>query len=418
MSRGYGNFFMKKSQLLFKKTLFVVLLLFATVWPCQARSPHRVLILCYAEGDLLGGEQMYKISQYKALREQGVNVEFLIVHKKSLHYRLLAHNIPHQTCSFDMLRRALLMICKEKKISVIHTSLRKELEMAKSIRKHLSVKVIATLHVQNTSAKKMKCLRGIDGLIVVNDQKACQLAAVNENQKKCMGKVVHIPPFFDETPFRKVNPTMTASDFFKTLAGLSLDPSLPIITSIAHFYKAPDETASKPADKNHTVLIKAMDILVNTYKTPCYLMLAGEGPGKQVMIDLVRKLNLEKYIHFLGNVERENIPELLHHSTIKTLTSNAEGTGIVLLEAAMLKKPLVGTRGTGMEVVIKDQETGLLFEKNNENDLAEKLYCFLHNPGYAKKLGVNAHNYVNANLSNHANVKKYLAFLSSLYRSA
>lgn len=369
------------------------------------QSPN-ILILSN-QSKLMGGGLSYEMSLYYELINQGINTTIIHVNNKPLHHFFKKNNIPGNCCTFEDLKSKLFNVCKEKKISVIHTSSRKELLSAKAIKKYFPLKIVATLHMQTFDTTQLQLLSGVDGIITVNQNVVCKLEEIRKNSIYTLGKIIHIPVFFDEKSFQNIHLQGNAAEFFYQNWHITIDPTFPIITSIAHFYPNKNH-------KNHAVLIKAVNHLINECKKQVYLIFAGAGPEKEAMETLVNQLKLNQYIHFLGNVSKQSIPELLAHSTIKALTSSSEGTGIVLLEAAMLKKPLIGTRGTGMEQVIKDGQTGLLFENDNYLDLAEKLKYLLDNPLYAKELGINAYEYVTKNISNEINVKKYLSFIATL----
>lgn len=384
-----------------------LLLLLAIFSSCTEQSQkHNIIVVSYPEGNTLGGGFTYEISLYKALVKHGVDTELVVIKNPLAEQFLIKNNIPHHYCSIAELEETLLRVAKDKRSTIIHTSAREDCEIAQRVKQQLPVKIVATLHIESAHDEKIKLLAKTDGIIAVSERVARSLKNLREKEQWDLDKIIHIPPFFDDAPFRDIDSKVSSSKFVNDNFGITINNDMPIITSVAHFYSN---------DKNHTVLIKAIDLLINQYHMPCHLMLAGDGPRKESMMQLVHDLKLESYIHFLGNLDREYVPELLWHSTIKALTSDTEGTGVVLLEAAMLKKPLIGTRGTGMEVVIKDQETGLLFEKNNEHDLAAKLLLLLRNPLYAQELGEGAYTYVKKNLTNDVHIKTYLAFLTSLY---
>ena len=173
---------------------------------------------------------------------------------------------------------------------------------------------------------------------------------------------------------------------------------------IAAFYK-------QSRWKNHQLLFRAVRKLIDQ-GTPLQVMLAGSGEKMADMQKLVRKLQLTEYIHFLGQTNL--IPELLYHSDITLLTSKEESFGMVLAEGALMKNALIGTRGTGMEAIIKHEHTGLLFESDNLDDLVSQIKRILNDHSFAKKLGENAYEHVLENLSTNASMKKLNTFYDAV----
>ena len=64
-----------------------------------------------------------------------------------------------------------------------------------------------------------------------------------------------------------------------------------------------------------------------------------------------------------------------------------EGLGICLIEAAMLRKPVVGSDAPGVREALVDGETGLLAAPGDSADLAAKIAHILGDPGLAADMG-------------------------------
>jgi glycosyltransferase involved in cell wall biosynthesis len=84
------------------------------------------------------------------------------------------------------------------------------------------------------------------------------------------------------------------------------------------------------------------------------------------------------------------------------------------MEASLMKKPIIGTAIPGIKALISDGKTGLLFEKNNHLDLADKIAYLIENPAYAQKLGENAYAQTVANCITPVIEKKILSFFQHL----
>ena len=80
---------------------------------------------------------------------------------------------------------------------------------------------------------------------------------------------------------------------------------------------------------------------------------------------LVKRLNLEKDVKFLGNCDIETRNKFYKMSDIFLMPSittknDIEGFGIVFLEANYFKVPVIGTRTGGIVEAIIDGKTGFL----------------------------------------------------------
>jgi len=106
------------------------------------------------------------------------------------------------------------------------------------------------------------------------------------------------------------------------------------------------------------------------------ILIVGPGGGKFIA-DLKKTVSEEKldFIQFLGH--QSNAMEYVYASDLFVLPSRAEAFPLVLLEAMILKTPMIGSNVDGVPEMIKDGKTGFLFESDNTADLVqafEKMY--------------------------------------------
>ena len=81
------------------------------------------------------------------------------------------------------------------------------------------------------------------------------------------------------------------------------------------------------------------------------------------------------------------------------LPSKSEGLGRVIIEAQSTACPVLISSDTGMTDLVIENETGFIFENNNEIDLTEKLKFIIENYEHATQTGVNARLFVKENFS-------------------
>ncbi|MFA6527095.1 MAG: glycosyltransferase family 4 protein [Candidatus Babeliales bacterium] len=354
-----------------------------------------------------GGSSEYKLNLFNYLLSARIDVQLFVVDFKGLQESLKRQGLPFigmTTSSVkkrnEEIQKQLGFVCRCQKIDLIHCNSPFELIIVKKVAKALGIKVVVTLHGDNLH--KSNCLKGIDGVIGVSSGITTLLEQSNRALDFQIKKIAWIPPFFNETKFLSFSPQYTKQAFFKEHFGIEIT-SDPIVCSIANFYQT---------HKNHAVLIKAIKNLKDVAGKNVQVMLAGDGKRLSDIRALGQKLGLERQIHFLGHIDC--VSELLYHSDINVLTSDMEAFGIALLEGAVMKKPLIGTRGTGMENIITHEATGLLFRKNDERDLAVQLKRLLNNPAYGTQLASNAHAFVLANYGMEATLGKIINFYADV----
>jgi glycosyltransferase involved in cell wall biosynthesis len=79
-------------------------------------------------------------------------------------------------------------------------------------------------------------------------------------------------------------------------------------------------------------------------------------------------------VSFLG--QRDRIEDIMHSIDILAIPSRHEGLGLVIVEAMAAGKPVVGANVGGIPEVIVNEQTGLIFEGDDRNELLQHLVRF------------------------------------------
>lgn len=95
------------------------------------------------------------------------------------------------------------------------------------------------------------------------------------------------------------------------------------------------------------------------------------------ILGLVDELGLKQKVKFWGYVGQEEKFKLLARSHILINSSAREGWGLVVIEAAAMQTPTVGYNVAGLKDSIKNNQTGILTENNNPENLAEAAFNLL-----------------------------------------
>jgi glycosyltransferase involved in cell wall biosynthesis len=135
-----------------------------------------------------------------------------------------------------------------------------------------------------------------------------------------------------------------------------------------------------PAEKQfifvgHPYLLKGVDLLLEAFSRfsvdfpDWVLMVVGwkiEESARDVAFPRDR-------VEFRGPQAPEQLRELMERSAALVLPSRSEAMGRVLLEAAFLARPRIGSRAGGIPRVINDGIDGLLFNSGDSADLERAL---------------------------------------------
>lgn len=136
-------------------------------------------------------------------------------------------------------------------------------------------------------------------------------------------------------------------------------------------------------EKGAHVLVKAMRRLSDV---ECVIV--GDGPDRARLQSLSEALGL-KNLTFTGRLTGSALEEQISRALAVVVPSVVyEVFGLAALEAYALGKPVVAANIGGLPEVVRDGETGLLFEAGNFGDLAEKISRLVDAPDDARAMGL------------------------------
>lgn len=101
------------------------------------------------------------------------------------------------------------------------------------------------------------------------------------------------------------------------------------------------------------------------------LKIAGDGPmlkklpGYIARLDKNAKVKIADRVDLLGFVSKEDKQSLMSHALALLQTSQKEGWGLTVIEAAELGTTTIASKVPGLVDSVLDGKTGLLFEKSN-----------------------------------------------------
>lgn len=124
----------------------------------------------------------------------------------------------------------------------------------------------------------------------------------------------------------------------------------------------------------------------------CRLVFVGEGPDEVRLRILSQKLGILDFVRFVGF--QENIVDYMKLAKVMILPSHTEGLPTVVLEAFLCCSFVIATSVGGTPEIVRNQETGLLVQPNNCDQLCEAIVWSLRNEEERKRMADNAHRFV------------------------
>ncbi len=156
-------------------------------------------------------------------------------------------------------------------------------------------------------------------------------------------------------------------------------------------YKIVGNVSAFQSMKDIPTWINTVEELVKRQLKAKYI-LVGEGGLEPQMRQMVKEKNLENDIIFVGF--RKDVPLLLPEFDVLLFTSNNEPTGGVILESYACRVPVVATNAGGIPTILTDHVTGLLAEKGNGIDFADKVEQMLSDEKLREKCIRNGYDFL------------------------
>ena len=223
-------------------------------------------------------------------------------------------------------------------------------------------KFVFTEHSTHNQRREKGYLRIIEKFVYSSYDKIISISQQAEDnlikwlKPKNNGRFIIIENGIDLKKFEEAKP------YLKREINTKFDEDTKLICMVGRFSEAKDQPT----------LIKAMKYIPSNV----HLLLVGEGPLKEKNEQLVKQINLEERIHFLGF--RDDVPRILKTVDIVVLSSHWEGLPLSAVEGMAAGKPLIGSNVPGIKEVVDNY--GLLFSKGNSEELANKINQLINDP--------------------------------------
>ncbi len=112
-------------------------------------------------------------------------------------------------------------------------------------------------------------------------------------------------------------------------------------------------------EKRLDFIVDAFEILSKRVPN-AHLVFAGDGGSRKGLEEKVSGANVKDRIHFLGMVNRPDLPDILHDATVFLSASTTEVHPISVIEAIASGKPLVAVKDEAFEGMIDNDQNGYL----------------------------------------------------------
>ena len=119
-------------------------------------------------------------------------------------------------------------------------------------------------------------------------------------------------------------------------------------------------------------------------------VIAGDGPDKKPLLDLVIKLGIENSVKFVGKVTDEEKIKLYQKAWVFVNPSLIEGWGITTIEANACGTPVVASNVPGLRDAVHNPHSGFLVPYGNVDAFSKKVLTLIRNKKLRKVMSRDA----------------------------
>ena len=174
---------------------------------------------------------------------------------------------------------------------------------------------------------------------------------------------------------------------------LNIPNSYKVVGSVGRLWK-------QKAPQN---FIKAIPIVLEKCPKTMFV-LVGNGPLKDELKELTKKLKIQQSVMFMG--WRKDINEILVVFDVFVQTSLWEGLSLSIMEAMACRRPVVASNIKGNNELIEHGKNGFLVNPNDSVELANGIINLLKDDSMANKFGVVGKHKVEKQYNIETNVEK------------
>ncbi len=172
--------------------------------------------------------------------------------------------------------------------------------------------------------------------------------------------------------------------------------------------------ASLVPEKNHEALLRITQEVIKT-QSNIRLLILGDGKLRESLKQRITAMGLESHVALLGY--RSDVLSILSNADVFTLPSRIEGLPGVILEAFYCKVPVVAYNVGGISEVVKNDETGWLIDKDDEQKFIASVTEALTNSIKTDELEKNAYQFVTREFMNNNIAQKFAATYTKVLNS-
>ncbi len=134
-------------------------------------------------------------------------------------------------------------------------------------------------------------------------------------------------------------------------------------------------------------LLQACAILQQRGYTNYTLLVVGDGEQQDELKAFCQEQELSDRVQWMGRVSYDQIGSYFKSADVFVFPTMEDTWGVVALEAMLMGKPILCSKGAGTSELVVHGENGYVFPPDNATELADLMQKFLDNPEMIADMG-------------------------------
>jgi len=360
----------------------------------------RVLHTEWSDG--WGGQEIRIINEMIAMREQGVEVYLACTNHAQIKQKALENNIKVFTLPFrsnaDLKTLfSIKKIIKDYHINIVNTHSGKDTWVGGLAAKLAGVIFIRTRHLSNPiKPTRSNFINELADYIFTTGE-SVRSDMINNNRIK-PEKIQSIPTGIDDGIYdSNIFNRQACRDLFQ----FKDDQIIIGIIAVLRLFKRHDR-----------FLNMARYVIDNNPEKKIHFVMAGDGPQRENLSNMINDLGLQNHVSMLGHVT--NVPELLEALDIFVLTSDSgEGVPQSVMQALLMKTAVIAT-DAGSTGDLHHKNNFILVSHDSQEEFIESCNKLVNNPALIKQYSSNSRSYVLESFSKARMTEKIMKVYTNL----
>jgi len=146
------------------------------------------------------------------------------------------------------------------------------------------------------------------------------------------------------------------------------------------------------------------------------LDIVGSGSEQSSLQTMSHSLGIDEYVCFVGFKQKTDIPYYLHRASCFVFPTNHDIWGLALVEAMAAGLPCISSLNAGATYdLIQDGETGFAVDFSEMDNVAEKLHWLLDHPSESERLGMQAMNFIEKQVTLKKSAEGFVAAIEAAF---